>query len=416
MRTSAVFALFAFAAGKQQQEQAQQGDDAAAAPQQGDGSANYGDAAPSYAAPTYEPASAPAYAPAESYAQPVKCCVRRCPEHAPYFSLQTCGCHAGIMEVQSYAQSYAQPETSYGQSYGQQQASSQSGYRVLNEIAPKDTIDTRDNHVTRAGRISLWVGFAILFISAYWFLSRAWDFHKGASSSDASKRQYAFLTGPGMAGGFVCLIAALAYLTMATNNGYYTRCSDGRQFYYARYIDWVLTTPIMLHGLCHFANAADDTFMFIFFMDVLMIISGLIASTVESSNKWFFFGFSMLCFIPIMHQLCRLRESVVNLNFDSANWFWNYANIANLTIAAWFFYPIIWICAEGTDVLSSNGEAIAYTVLDVIAKAVMGWFIITAEPMQALTTAGWLDDAAKLAAFNDALEKKLTSAGHSVEK
>merc|ERR1740130_414341 len=112
----------------------------------------------------------------------------------------------------------------------------------------------------------------------------------------------------------------------------------------------------------------------------------------------------MICFIPIMHQLCRLRESVVNLNFDSANWFWNYANIANLTIAAWFFYPIIWICAEGTDVLSSN------------AKAIMGWFIITAEPMQALTTAGWLDDAAKLAAFNDALEKKLTSAGHSVEK
>ena len=47
--------------------------------------------------------------------------------------------------------------------------------------------------------------------------------------------------------------------------GSYTRCSDGRTFFYARYIDWVITTPIMLHGLCEFAGAADDVFIYLFF-------------------------------------------------------------------------------------------------------------------------------------------------------
>ena len=56
---------------------------------------------------------------------------------------------------------------------------------------------------------------------------------------------------------------------MAANSGYCTRCSDGRQFY-ARYIDWVLATPIMLHDPYRFSNAADDTFMYIF-VDALMI-------------------------------------------------------------------------------------------------------------------------------------------------
>merc|ERR1711924_563284 len=87
-----------------------------------------------------------------------------------------------------------------------------------------------------------------------------------------------------MVEGFVCLIASLAYLTMATSHGYYTRC-DGRQFYFARYIDWVLTTPLMLHSLVHFAGASDDTFIYMFFMDVLMIVAGLIASSSTAASS-----------------------------------------------------------------------------------------------------------------------------------
>lgn len=73
-----------------------------------------------------------------------------------------------------------------------------------------------------------------------------------------------FLSNPSLIAGCVCLIASLAYLTMATDNGWYTRCHDGRQFFFARYIDWVVTTPLMLHALAHFANSPDEIWNFLF--------------------------------------------------------------------------------------------------------------------------------------------------------
>merc|ERR1711865_1257375 len=146
---------------------------------------------------------------------------------------------------------------------------------------------------------------------------------------------FAFVSGPAMTAGFVCLIASLAYLTMATGNGTYTRCCDGRLFFFARYIDWVLTTPIMIHGLVHFAGAPDDTFVYLFFMD-----------------------------IPMIAYICWWKNEVVDAQFDYGFYFWNYGSMANLTTIAWFLYPVVWIMSEGLTVLSADGEAIVYTVLD----------------------------------------------------
>merc|ERR1711918_150468 len=83
-----------------------------------------------------------------------------------------------------------------------------------------------------------------------------------------------------------------------------------------RYIDWVLTTPLILHSLVHFAGASDDTFIYMFFMDVLMIVAGLIASVVDGGFKWFFFAFAILTFLPVIHYICWLRSKVVDARFD----------------------------------------------------------------------------------------------------
>ena len=46
---------------------------------------------------------------------------------------------------------------------------------------------------------------------------------------------------------FVCAIAACAYLAMATGTGVWM--VDDQPVYYARYIDWLVTTPLLLLGL-----------------------------------------------------------------------------------------------------------------------------------------------------------------------
>merc|ERR1712130_665916 len=169
------------------------------------------------------------------------------------------------------------------QSYGAQQ---QSGYRHLQAYdfgapvatapdftsGPDGTFDTRNLRINRTGTIVLWVAFGILFLLACYYLRMFhWYYHIADADDNTSAFVLThnggaesvhhsilhFLSNPSLIAGCVCLIASLAYLTMATNNGWYTRCHDGRQFFFARYIDWVVTTPLMLHALAHFANSPD---------------------------------------------------------------------------------------------------------------------------------------------------------------
>merc|ERR1712149_106242 len=140
--------------------------------------------------------------------------------------------------------------------------------------------------------------------------------------------------------GIVCFIASLAYLTMSMGYGYTVRCCDGRQFYYARYVDWTITTPLMLWEIVSYTNAPQNERIFIF------------------------------CFIPLLWFLCALESSA------KANHLRLFRSIMNLTVLSWFFYPIVWILAEGTGVLCANAEAICYTVLDIISKSVFGAIIV----------------------------------------
>jgi len=382
------------------------------------------------------------------------CCVSACPDEAPFFNPATCGCVPGYVEQEpSYATaSYAEPTESYGES------TQQSGYRKLQdygyggEVAtasygaaaftsgPDGTIDTRNMRINRTGLIVLWVAFAILFLLACYYLRMFHWYYTISEDSDdspigyefghdtAAEKQYVnhnagefrgsdhpherdgvkedetkihhsilhFLANPSLIAGCVCLIASLAYLTMATNNGWYTRCHDGRQFFFARYIDWIITTPLMLHAIAHFGNAPDDAWNFLFFSDVLRIASGLVASTIDGGEKWIYYGFSVLAFIPVLYYICKIRNyQLDNRKWDKdtgllAMWPWSTNDIhlpyiwffhrleliADLTVLAWFCYPIVWIFAEGTNKMSVTAEAITYTILDLISKGVFGWFIV----------------------------------------
>merc|ERR1712226_496050 len=295
------------------------------------------------------------------------------------------------------------------------------GAPECNLEAPRGTIDTRNNRVGRSGLIALWIGFALLFLSSVYFINRyLWlyylaDIADGRQDwrigSEGGQDVYAFLASPSLICGMVTFIASLAYLAMATHHGFYTRCFDGREFYYARYLDWVITTPMMLHALAYIGNMEDNIWHYLFFNDVLMIISGLIGSTVGSGDKWVFFGFSILTFIPIIYYLCeRKNRALDNGIYDSegnrmvspqgladgafiphVHFIVTYTNIMRLTVTAWSLYPVVWILAEGTGTISANGEAIFYTVLDIISKAGFGFILVTMRRNSFAQTvaAGW---------------------------
>merc|ERR1712178_431377 len=83
----------------------------------------------------------------------------------------------------------------------------------------------------------------------------------------------------------ITAIASLAYLTMATGHGVYIRPFDGREFFYARYIDWAFTTPLQLTDICGFGAADSDTMAWLLGIDFLMIIAGLIGASSRARRS-----------------------------------------------------------------------------------------------------------------------------------
>jgi len=328
----------------------------------------------------------------QAYAPKVEVCLGNCPAHAHCQHKATGACVAPVQfsPVQSYATEGA--TQAYGsrklqsdnyaqqgeQTYGEQRWEPES-YEAPETGCPRGTIDLNCSRLGR--RTVLWVGFGLLVIPAlyFWYLtfhdpnySQAWSTVETAfgNASDDEKVRAVQLS---RAVSFViCFIASLAYLTMALGYGYTTRCCDGRQFYYARYIDWALTTPLMIWKILERTQAESHEKYFLIGMDILMIVAGLIGSLVCGSNdKWAFFAFSMLCFIPVMYFICSFRETLKNDQFKGV-----YDQVVSITVCTWIVYPIIWILAEGTGTICAQAEAICYTVLDIIAKSLFGFILV----------------------------------------
>jgi len=322
--------------------------------------------------------------PYASYHAP-EICLGTCPKEAPCQNSRTGGCMPKSCHAYAPVQ-YA----SYEGDYGAEAVADKKTDRRLQEYdaapayaayappqncgCPYDTTDvwgcSRLNK-----RVTLWVAFALLIGPAFYFFYKAWESDTKTLKIDDETRTHRVVAGG------ICFIASLAYLTMALGYGYTVRCCDGREFYYARYVDWAITTPMMIWELVHL-NAGvikDSEKAFMYAIDFLMIISGLIGALICQNHKWAFFGFSILTFIPLLWFLCNLR----NRAKEEANRVYN--QVATITVVTWFFYPIVWIFAEGTNKLCAQGEAICYTVLDIISKSVFGWIIVNSAPVKTVS-------------------------------
>lgn len=101
--------------------------------------------------------------------------------------------------------------------------------------------------------------------------------------------------------------AAIAYFTMGSNLGFapigveFVRTNPKvagiyRQIFYTRYVDWVVTTPLLLMDLMLTAALPWPTILWTIFLDEIMIITGLIGALTESRYK-----FGMLKVITIFN-------------------------------------------------------------------------------------------------------------------
>merc|ERR1712070_302702 len=374
----------------------------------------YGYEAPQQAQQAYAAPEA-TYAAGEVYQAPKVCVV--CDSAAPCWNGETCVARVAAAEPQYFAasQEYATQVAAPTQQTGYRRLQVDGSYAQEAPIAyaqeahyeaprfhgscPCGTVDTEKEYTVH-NNVVLWIAFGFLFAPGLYFSWKSFESLQTNGWNDLR-----------VGASIVNMIASLAYLTMALGHGYVTKC-NGRDFYYARYVDWALTTPIMLYEFVRISARGDglmQTFMVL--IDVFMIVAGLIGELIEGSKRWAFFGFSMLAFLPIMWFLCSLASDInggmglCGSNASDTESQKLYKRVAAITLISWIGYPIIWILAnvhssgsscgyatgfaqeygsralqavgvKKVGVITVQGEAYAYTVLDIIAKSLVGLMVV----------------------------------------
>lgn len=186
----------------------------------------------------------------------------------------------------------------------------------------------------------------------------------------------------------ITLVAAIAYFSMASGIGqapitvefpYGGRYGsfDGyvtREIFYVRYIDWFITTPLLLLDLLLTAGLPWPTIAVTILVDEVMIVTGLIGALTNTSYKWGYWLFGMLALFYVIYILAiqgrMYAKAIGPKNYKV------YMACGVLTLGIWLLYPIAWGLSEGGNVIHPDSEAAFYGVLDVIAKPVFGTMLI----------------------------------------
>ena len=201
---------------------------------------------------------------------------------------------------------------------------------------------------------------------------------------------------------FVCAIAACMYLLMAfgqgdvivtQNNLFFTPdgvvdIESASLVYWARYLDWVFTTPLLLIGLLTLGlravsgqgEAVRDRLGLVAGVvgaDVLMIITGLFgALSMNSQHKYIWFAISCGFFLAVIAAVWGpVRAAAAEQGGGVAAL---YTKLAGILTVLWFIYPILWLLGtEGTGTISLDLEVIVFTIIDLTAKVGFGILLVT---------------------------------------
>ncbi|MCJ1257398.1 hypothetical protein MMC24_005223 [Lignoscripta atroalba] len=237
---------------------------------------------------------------------------------------------------------------------------------------------------TSLGDRTLWIVFVAMSVVSLAFYAMAFRV-------PVQKRLFHILTA------FITTFAAISYYAMANKDGVSmnhivikedhkhtppTYKDVYREVYWARYVDWSVTTPLLLLDLSFLAGLNGAQILVAVVADVIMILTGLFAAlTADGTQKWGYYAIACFAYLVVIYQLAYHGRAMAMSKDSKTGTFFN--AIAGFTLVLWTLYPIIWGIADGSRNVSVNAEIVCYAILDVMAKAVFGfWLLFTHDSMQ----------------------------------
>ena len=218
-----------------------------------------------------------------------------------------------------------------------------------------------NNQSQNLGVVFFWIGFGFFVFGSTAFLLSA------LLAKSEKVRSFSITSC------IITSIAATAYYTMARGEGYSIKSTTGRYIYWVRYVDWALTTPLILLDMANLAGASRSLTAILLVFDELMIVLGLASVlSLDDGTKWGWFALGCVAFVPILYLVLIDYQKYKRPEVSGA-----YNTHAVYLTILWVLYPIaVGVGSEG-EVISSDAETVWITILDILAKTVFGSILLT---------------------------------------
>jgi bacteriorhodopsin len=182
---------------------------------------------------------------------------------------------------------------------------------------------------------------------------------------------------------FIPVWSGAAYLAMAFDQG--KLAVDGQITYYARYLDWVVTTPLLLLALAltaMFGIKKDKTLIAALIgADVFMILTGLIADLSPTPIRFVWYGLGVAAFLVILYLIWVPLKAQADSQGPELGRIFRRA--AGLLTVLWVAYPLVWLLGpSGLGLLSQTLDTLLFTLVPIVSK--VGWSIVDLSSLRAL--------------------------------
>jgi len=218
-------------------------------------------------------------------------------------------------------------------------------------------------------QIALGIGALGMALGTAAFVAMGWGVE------DEDRRRFYVITA------LISGIATVAYLLMFLGIGVTQVRIPGEvvlRIYWMRYVDWLLTTPLLLLDLALLAGADRNTIYRLVGLDVGMVVVGAAAAIapVGQTVRLALWAVSSVFFVALLYVLAnQLSQQAARQSGEVAALF---SVLRNIVIVLWTAYPIVWIFGtESTIGLIPLGiETALFAVLDLAAKVGFGFVLL----------------------------------------
>mmetsp|Transcript_30082 Transcript_30082/g.77482 ORF Transcript_30082/g.77482 Transcript_30082/m.77482 type:complete len:236 (-) Transcript_30082:98-805(-) len=188
----------------------------------------------------------------------------------------------------------------------------------------------------------------------------------------------------------VCLISASCYYMMGmepepSGIGVSTVLQDDggsrpQFFFWMRYLDWLLTTPLIIACICMVAELSISEILFAVGLDMLMVASGFVGAQY-GPLMWPAFVISMFFFIWLMGYVgVTCFDHAGELVDTMPRRACRVQALYFLTLISWSLYPVLYVLTSSM-MITRVMEVVGHAVLDFVSKGIFGVLLLRDETM-----------------------------------